>query len=95
MEISIRVNGRDNSDGADALNLALIIAKTPANTYAKTPKVFISNTINKIKLPLLKITYYIITILISLYLTQYKIIILWLVLLILDTNVKVLILMLQ
>lgn len=72
----MRVSGRDSSDGADALTSAHFIANLYALTIAKTSKVFISNTINTIKIPLLKITYYIITFIISLYLTQYKIIIL-------------------
>lgn len=46
----MRVSGRDSSDGADALNLAPFIANLYALTIAKTPKVFISNIINKIKI---------------------------------------------
>lgn len=72
----MRVNGRDSSGGADALTSAHFITNLYALTIVKTPKVFISNTIKIIKIPLLKITYHIITFIISLYLTQYKIIIL-------------------
>ena len=71
----MRVNGRDSSDGADAAIITLTSANTIALTIVKTSKVFISNIIKIIKIPLLKITYNIITFIISLYLTLYKIII--------------------
>jgi len=69
----MRVNSRDSNGGADADFITLTSANLTALTIDKTPKVFISNTIKIIKIPLLKITYCIITFLISLYLTLYKI----------------------